>query len=185
MAYVEIIQNIRNEIEPFGMGLSIDVSASNWGGRHILDDVENHVDYVQVMAYDFSGPWSEPGPHSSYEDAIGSGSDQGSTGLAYWVNYRGWSKERILLGVPFYGRDFNNQGGVGITYSTILDMYPDAWQYDQKDNIYYNGLATMEQKAQYVKDHQYPGVMIWEIGQDYYDADSLSLLNTLDQALNP
>jgi GH18 family chitinase len=185
MAYLEIIQNIKREIEPFGMGLSIDVSASNWGGKHILDDVEEHIDYLQIMAYDFSGPWSDPGPHSSYEQAIGSGSDVGSTGLAYWVNYRGWSKDKILLGVPFYGRDFDNQGGAGITFSTILDMYPDAWQFDQVANIYYNGLSTMEQKAQYVVDHHYPGVMIWELAQDYYDADSLSLLHTLDQVLNP
>jgi GH18 family chitinase len=184
-AYLEIIKNIKAEIEPFGMGLSIDVSASNWGGKHILDEVEDHVDYVQIMAYDFSGPWSDPGPHSSFEQSIGSGADEGSTGLAYWVNYRGFAKNKIILGVPFYGRDFDNQGGAGITYSTILDMYPDAWQYDKVDNIYYNGLATMEQKAQYVKDEQYPGVMIWELAQDYYDADSLSLLHTLDEVLNP
>ena len=65
MAFLEIIQAIKTEIEPFGMGLSIDVSASRWGGRHIFDAVEDHVDYVQIMAYDFSGPWSDPGPHSS------------------------------------------------------------------------------------------------------------------------
>ena len=168
-ALLEIVQNLRSEIEPFGLGISMDVYASNWGGRHILDEVEDHVDYVQIMAYDFSGPWSDPGPHSSFEQAIGSGSDIGSTGLAYWVNYRGFSKDKILLGVPFYGRDFDNGGGSGITYSAILDSYPDAWQYDQVDNIYYNGLATMEQKAQYVKDNLYPGIMIWEIAQDYYD----------------
>ena len=184
-ALLEIVQNLRAEIEPFGMKISIDVSASNWGGKHILDQVEDHADYVQIMAYDFSGPWSDPGPHSSFEQAIGSGSDIGSTGLAYWVNYRGFSKNKILLGVPFYGRDFDNQGGAGITYNTILDRYPDAWQYDQVDNIYYNGLATMERKAQHVKDEQYPGVMIWELAQDYYDEDSLSLLHTLDQVLNP
>jgi GH18 family chitinase len=184
-ALLEIVKNLKNEIEPFGLGISIDVYASDWGGKHILDEVEDHVDHVQIMAYDFSGPWSDPGPHSSYEQAIGSGADVGSTGLAYWVNYRGFSKDKIFLGVPFYGRDFDNQGGAGITYSNILDMYPDAWQFDQVDNIYYNGLATMERKAQYVKEQDYPGVMIWELAQDHYDADSLSLLHTLDQVLNP
>jgi len=183
-ALVEILRMLKNDIEPFGLGISIDVSASNWGGKHILDEVEDYVDFVQVMAYDFSGPWSAPGPHSSFEDAIGSGSDAASTGLAYWVNYRHWAKNKILLGVPFYGRDFDNQGGVGITYSSILEMYPDAWQYDQVANIYYNGISTMELKAQYVKNQQFPGIMIWELGQDH-TVDSLSLLHTIDQILNP
>lgn len=183
-AYAEILRKLKGEIEPFGLGLSIDVSASNWGGRHILDAVEDHVDLVQVMAYDFSGPWSVPGPHSAYEDAIGSGSDASSTGLAYWVNYRKWAKQKIVLGVPFYGRDFDNQGGAGITYAAILEQYPDAWQTDQVANIYYNGIPTMLQKAMYVRNNGYPGVMIWELGQDH-KTDSLSLLNTLDSALNP
>jgi GH18 family chitinase len=183
MAYAEILMNLKNEIKPFGLGLSIDVSASHWGGRHILD-VKDYVDYLQVMAYDFTGPWSEPGPHSSFEDAIGSGSDASSTGLAYWVNYRNWSRSKVVLGVPFYGRDFDNQGGAGITYAEILNRYPDAWDYDQVDNIYYNGISTMIQKAQYVKNYNYTGVMIWELAQDH-PSDSLSLLNYLHQALNP
>jgi len=184
MAYARILDMLASEIHPFGLGLSIDVSASNWGGRHILDEVVDHVDYVQVMAYDFTGPWSEPGPHSSLLDAIGSGSDASSTGLAYWVNYRGWPKDKIVLGVPFYGRDFDVNGGAGVSYADILDQYPDAWKYDQVDNIYYNGVTTMILKAQYVQSNQYPGVMIWELAQDT-PVDSVSLLNYLDQVLNP
>jgi len=159
------------------------VSASNWGGRHI-PEVEEYVDYVQVMAYDFTGPWSAPGPHSAFEDAIGTGSDVNSTGLAYWVNYRGFSKDKIILGVPFYGRDFDINGGDGVTYANILQEYPDAWKYDRVDNIYYDGISTMVRKAQYIKDNQYPGVMIWELAQDH-PADSVSLLNYIDQVLNP
>jgi GH18 family chitinase len=183
MAYANFLQMLKNEIEPFGLGLSIDVGASNWSGRHI-PEVEDYVDYVQIMAYDFTGPWSNPGPHSSFEDAIGSGSDASSTGLAYWENYRGFSKDKIILGVPFYGRDFDDNGGAGVTYAGILQEYPDAWNYDQVDNIYYNGIPTMVQKAQYIKANQYPGVMIWELAQDH-SADSLSLLNYIDQVLNP
>lgn len=183
MAYANFLQMLRKEIEPYGLGLSIDVGASHWGGRHI-PDVEDYVDYLQIMAYDFTGPWSEPGPHSAFEDVIGSGSDASSTGLAYWVNYRGWPKDKVILGVPFYGRDFDNNGGAGVTYASILEEYPDAWNYDQVDNIYYDGIATIVQKAQYVKDNQYHGVMIWELAQDH-PVDSLSLLYYIDQVLNP
>jgi len=183
-ALVEILKMIKQEIGSFDLGISIDLSASDWGGKHILDEVAEFVDHVQIMAYDFSGPWSAPGPHSSFEDAIGSGSDRYSTGLAYWVNYRNWSKFNMLLGVPFYGRDFDNQQGAGIAYADIIKLYPDSWEFDQVANIYYNGIPTIRRKSQYVMDHQYAGIMIWEIAHDHR-ADSLSLLYAIDQVLNP
>jgi chitinase len=184
MALVNLLYELKKELLPFGLGITIDVPASHWGGKHFMDQAADYVDHVMVMAYDFSGPWSGPGPHSSYEDAIGSGSDITSTGLAYWVNFRHWQKNNILLGVPFYGRDFDNQQGAGIAYADILNLYPDAWQYDQVANIYYNGIPTMIQKAQYVKEEKYSGIMIWELAHDY-PADSLSLLVTIDEVLNP
>ncbi len=183
-ALVDILEALKKELMPFELGISIDLPASQWGGKHFLDQVADHVDHVQVMAYDFTGPWSAPGPHSSYDDAIGSGSSTSSTGLAYWVNYRQWPKTNILLGVPFYGRDFDNQQGAGISYADILELYPDAWGYDQVANIYYNGIPTMTQKAQYVKDEQFSGIMIWELAHDH-PGDSLSLLNAIDQVFNP
>jgi chitinase len=182
MALVHILNDLEKKLEPYDLGISIDVPASHWGGKHFMDQAAEYVDHIQVMAYDFSGPWSPPGPHSSYEDAIGSGADITSTGLAYWVNFRRWQKENILLGVPFYGRDFDNQQGAGIAYSDILELYPDAWQFDQVANIYYNGIPTMTQKAQFVKEQHYAGIMIWELAHDH-PADSLSLLNAIDQVL--
>jgi GH18 family chitinase len=183
-ALVDILKMLSEEIEPFDLGISIDLSASDWGGKHILNEVASYVDHVQVMGYDFTGPWSAPGPHSSFEDAIGSGSDRNSTGLAYWVNYRNWPKFNMLLGVPFYGRDFDNQDGAGIAYADILELYPDAWKFNQVSNIYYNGIPTITRKAEYVLDQQFSGIMIWEIAHDHI-ADSLSLLYAIDQVLNP
>ncbi|MBS0000466.1 MAG: hypothetical protein KFF73_15910 [Cyclobacteriaceae bacterium] len=125
-----------------------------------------------------------PGPHSSFEDAIGSGSSQTSTGLAYWINYRKWPESKFLLGVPFYGRDFDDRQGAGISYADILEMYPEAWAYDQAANIYYNGMPTMSRKAQYIVDQRFSGIMIWELAQDH-PTDSLSLLNAIHREFNP
>jgi GH18 family chitinase len=137
-----------------------------------------------VMCYDFSGTWTAPGPHSSYSDAIGSGSTKSSTGIAYWVNYRGWPKEKIVLGVPFYGKNFDIGGGSYISYANILLLYPDTYLFDQVGNIYYDGIATMKAKAQYVSDNNLSGIMIWEITQDA-KVDSLSLLNAINEILYP
>lgn len=182
--FVYIMKLLKNELKPFDLGLSIDLGATHWAGKHFYDDVVQYVDDLQVMCYDFSGPWSAPGPHSSYEQSIGSGSSSSSTGLAYWINYRKWPKEKILLGVPFYGRDFDNQGGQGITYSEITGLSSDAYLNDRINNIYYNGVVTMARKTRYVVENDYAGIMIWEIGQDSR-IDSTSLLSTINSLINP
>ncbi len=183
-AFLNILQMLNEKLKPFNLGLTIDVGASHWSGIHFFDGVAASVDGVQVMCYDFSGPWSDPGPHSSYEQSIGTGNTVNSTGLAYWINYRKWPKEKILLGVPFYGRDFDNQGGEGIAYSGIVSLTPDAYLNDKVNNIYYNGIITMSRKTQYVVDNNLPGIMIWEIAQDS-EVDSISLLSAIDRTINP
>lgn len=182
-ALVSIVSDLKTELSPFDIEMSIDLGASHWGGKHFFDQIPVYVDHLQVMCYDFSGPWSDPGPHSSFDDAIGAGYSASSLGLAYWVNYRGWPKEKILLGVPFYGRDFDTGGGDGVSYTDILAEYPDAYLFDQKDNIYYNGVNTIAQKTQYVIDNNYSGIMIWEMAQDS-QVDSLSLLSAIDRTLS-
>jgi chitinase len=181
-ALITLLKDLKGELAPFNIGISIDLGPSDWSGKYFYNDVTKYADYLQVMCYDFSGPWTAPGPHSSYEDAIGSGNNINSSGLAYWISYRGWPKEQVLLGVPFYGRDFDNQGGEGISYSQIMELYPDAYLTDRVKNIYYDGIITMAKKAQFVADNKYSGIMIWEITQDSF-VDSTSLLSTINKVL--
>lgn len=181
-ALVTLLKDLKKELAPFNLGISIDLGASDWGGKHFFNEIPDYVDHLMVMSYDFTGSWSAPGSHSAYADAIGSGSSINSTGLAYWVNYRGWPKQKVLLGVPFYGKDFD-QGGSYLTYADILRLYPDAYKNNRVNNIYYDGINTMADKAQYVADNQYAGIMIWQIIQDTR-ADSTSLLNVIDKVLN-
>lgn len=182
--FVYIIKSLKEELSPFGLGVSIDLGASHWSGKHFYNDVVQYADDLQVMCYDFSGPWSAPGPHSSYDQAIGSGSTVNSTGLAYWINYRKWPKEKVILGVPFYGRDFDNQGGQAIIFPEIIKLSPDAYLNDRINNIYYDGIITMARKSQYVVDNKLSGIMIWEIGQDSR-VDSTSLLSAITRVIKP
>jgi chitinase len=183
-AFVTMVKELKKELSPFNLGISIDVGASDWAGKHFIDEIPDYVDHIMVMSYDFSGTWTAPGPHSAYADAIGSGGSSGSTGLAYWVNYRGWPKEHVLLGVPFFGKDFDLGGGQGVTYSNILKQYPDAYKSDRVNNIYYDGISTMAEKTQYVVGNNFSGIMIWEITQDS-KVDSTSLLNAIYKVLHP
>ena len=181
---VRLVKELKTELEPFGLKVSIDLYGSNSGGKHYYDELTEYADQLMVMSYCFSGPWSDPGPHSAYEDAIGSGSDVNSTGLAYWANYRGWPKEKLLLGVPFFGIDFDLDGGTWLTYKNIIQNHPEAFYADQVNNIYYDGLETMRRKTQYIIDNQFDGIMIWEIAQDT-QPDSTSLLQAIHETIHP
>ncbi|MEI6049656.1 MAG: glycoside hydrolase family 18 protein [Bacteroidota bacterium] len=183
-ALVTLLKDLKKELAPFNLGISIDLGASDWGGKHFLNEIPDYVDHLQVMCYDFTGTWTAPGPHSSFKDAIGSGNTVNSTGLAYWVNYRGWPKQKVLLGVPFYGKDFDQGGGESLSYAYIIQQHPAAYKSDSVNNIYYDGINTMAEKTQYVVDNQFSGIMIWEITQDA-PADSISLLNSIYRVLHP
>ena len=178
---VTLLKELRAALD--GPKISLDVYAGDWFGRH-YDDVHSLVDYVHVMGYDFTGPWSAPGPHSSFEQAIGSGSEASSTGLAYWMNYRKWPKSKLVLGVPFYGRDFDDNGGVGVAYRDIVARYPEAPNANRVANIFYNGVQTITDKTRYVVENGFPGVMIWELAQDTHDS-ATSLLHAIDSVANP
>jgi GH18 family chitinase len=182
-ALVFVLKELQEDLAPHDKKISIDLYGSDWGGKHYYDEAAVYADYLQVMAYDFSGSWSDPGPHSSYEDAIGSGSGQWTTGMAYWINYRGWPKEKVVLGVPFYGRDFD-QNGKGIAYRDIVSQFPEAPGFDQMENIYFNGLETIQRKTNWVIDNQISGIMIWELAQDI-PVDSISLLQAIHEVIHP
>jgi len=123
-ALVTLLRDLKKELTPFNLGISIDLGASDWGGKHFLNAIPDYVDHLMLMSYDFTGTWTTPGPHSAYADAIGSGNSINSTGLAYWVNYRGWLKQKVLLGVPFYGKDFDNQGVWESPIHRLLIFFP-------------------------------------------------------------
>ena len=101
-----------------------------------------------------------------------------------WSEIRGVPKEKIILGVPFYGVHFVSAetpvGATHMPYKEILTNYPNE-QATEKDEIgllFYNGKPTMRAKAGYVNDNGYGGIMIWAISHDSPNKEE-SLLQVL------
>ncbi len=141
----------------------------------ITDEAIAVFDWINLMVYDLTGPWqpNNPGPHSPYSFAENS--------IDYWLD-QGLNKDKMLLGVPFYGYDFTNQNNVSArTFSDIVDMDVANAQVDQVGQIYYNGLLTIEQKT-ILAVNELSGIMIWEIGQDNFG--DYSLLKRIDETID-
>jgi GH18 family chitinase len=131
-----------------------------------------------IPYFDYIGPtW---GPAGSEHSPI----DQAQRDLQLWLK-RGASRNRIVLGVPFYGygfgtykqnyafRDIRAEFGAAAAEGDVLGTRCAGCSY-----LTYNGLATLRGKARLARE-QVGGLMVWEIGQD---TDDHLLVRTLRDA---
>lgn len=141
---------------PAGSLVTSAVLADATDAEGISTDAVGHLDFINLMAYD--GPRND---HSSYAMAERS--------IATWLA-RGIHPDKIVLGVPFYGRPGN------ATYRTLLANDPATANGDRvlfngvEQN--YNGPATIRRKTELALQRA-GGIMIWELSQDARGSDSL------------
>ena len=142
---------------------------------NITQEALQTFDFINIMAYDFTGPWNPTasGQHSSYNNAVES--------INFWKN-TGISQSKLTLGVPFYGYDFSNSSNV--TSFTFGQMVSTNNSYSEIDNVgmkFYNGRPTIKSKVKLASE-QVSGIMIWELGQDSFS--DYSLLKTIHKEYN-
>lgn len=140
-------------------------------------------DFVNVMSYDRTGSWrpEKPGPHSTYAHAV--------EDLEYFGKERSIPKEKMVLGVPFYGYGFGPEltsPAISKNYGQILTEFPEAESADEfkmPDGkiLYYNGIATIKQKTALAKEKA-SGIMIWQIKGDA--TGEHSLLNAINEVVS-
>ena len=138
---------------------------------HVSREALDAFDFINIMAYDATGPWnpSSPGQHSSLNFS--------SKCINFWKNTAGVSGNKLTLGVPFYGDDFVSPSlANAVTYAQMVNSNPSYADLDTVGNIYYNGRPSIESKV-ILANSEVSGIMIWEIGQDSFD--EYSLLTTI------
>jgi GH18 family chitinase len=159
--YSLLLRELSEVMRPLGKDTSVAVSA---GSENIHAWVAGYVDWVAIMAYDMGYP------HSSMDDA--------TWALSRWRDTFGFPAEKLVLGVPFYGRNASNTSW---TYASIVATWNPvpAQNWTGKDwDIFFNGRNLVNTKAQYVLDNGFDGMMIWALG---YDAPGeASLLQEID-----
>lgn len=152
-------------------------------GNVVTHDVLTQFDFINIMSYDHTGPWSPDRAenHASYSDAMDD--------LNYYLNTLKVPKDKLILGVPFYGHGF----GPGLsdpviawmTYKEIVSTYAgaewvDHWHLPNGYIMHYNGIPTIKNKTQLAMKKA-AGIMIWEIMYDMADSRK-SLLNAIYEA---
>lgn len=184
--------------------ISMAVTAGPWAGQWIdYDSLTTSIDWFGCMTYDFHGGWTDHAGHNSPLYASG-GDNCGSVsgGFEYLTKTRGVPKEKVLIGIPFYGREFNatrlygpaTGGDVSYNYQEILPLIGNGWTryWDNTAKvpyllnssktrfITYDDSASVAQKFQYALDKKIAGVMIWSLGGDVIN-DKQPLLSAIGQ----
>lgn len=140
----------------------------------------NHVDHVNIMAYD--GQWD-----GGYNAANLSPYSYNKNIVNYWTNLfdsHNLSKEKLVLGIPFYAQPENPEIKQ-VSYAAIIEENPINAKHDTvslNGTIYhYNGETTVQKKINLALDHDFGGIMLWEAGHDA--AGSHSLTGIISKAL--
>jgi hypothetical protein len=114
-------------------------------------------DRVYIMSYERGAQ------HATFEQAV--------EDLDFF-HAGGIPKEKLALGIPFYGRETLDPYRY-FAYAKIVEQYHPPADVDEVDDIYFNGISTVQKKTCYTQQNGFLGVMIWELGQDSLDAASL------------
>lgn len=156
-----------------------------------------YLDFVNLMTYDFVGEWQ---PFTGHHSCLYNSSPQpgaiSTDGTVKRYIAAGVPVEKMNLGVPFYGRGFENVGegnnglyrtGKGMKgdfrYRSLLKSYinkngfrrfwdetarvPYLWNGKTRQFITYEDPVSLKGKCRYVRQKGLAGVMFWQFYEDH------------------
>ncbi len=153
--YADWVSSLRSLCDARGYELS--TATAQWVAVHVTQETFSLFDFVNVMAYDND---ADENSHADMEFA--------QTSLQYFHVQKKIPKDKLVLGVPFYGRGYTADGALDwnsyVPFSELVAMDAANYETDLYNGIAYNGAVTMREKCALAKE--YGGIMIWEVSQD-------------------
>jgi chitinase len=203
--FVALLTEFRRQLNAFHPGTKLSIALGAGSGRYEGIDLKaaaDAVDEVNVMNYDYNGPWSHNTGINAPLYAIPgdplAANNVDATIQAY--EQTGIPSGKMLMGVPFYAYGWSGvadqnhglfQHGSPITgdhfYSYIRSIEPQFQLYrDPKSQLpwlYANGTfwtfddpVSIRTKIAYAREHRMAGMMAWELSNDSADAELLKTM---------
>lgn len=159
-----LLKELSEELHKNDLLLSCALVANDY---YIDDESFQYIDQINLMAYNNIGKHSTV----SYSKEC----------IKHFID-RGVSRDKIMLGVPFYGK-VNDRWEYEhfASYEKICDSLVPKPEDDIAGDFYFNGINTIKEKTKLTMTSACKGIMIWEVTQDKHD--SLSLLKVIDDAI--
>ncbi|KAI1847341.1 hypothetical protein JX266_006566 [Neoarthrinium moseri] len=178
--------------------------------RMDLIGMDKYVDAWHLMAYDYAGSWDPTTGHQSNlfkNTAVPDSTKFSTEDAVQYYESKGISSQKIILGLPLYGRSFEATTGLGTTYSGVGsggpqpgvwlykslprpgavenwdDVAKASWSYDasRQELVSYDTVRSARIKADYVLSRRLGGAFFWEASGDR--AGEESLINSVSKSL--
>ncbi|KAI1776987.1 glycoside hydrolase family 18 protein [Hypoxylon cercidicola] len=208
---VALLRTIRSELDSYSaqyangyhflLTAAVPAGPTNYQKLH-LSEMASLLDNFNLMAYDYAGSWDTTSGHQAnlYPSTQNPVSTKFSTEAAVSAYISGGvPANKIVLGIPLYGRSFEATGGIGQAYSGVgsgswengvwdakvlpkagaTEMYDDvagaSYSYDSasKELISYDNVDMVQRKIAYLRGKGMGGAMFWEASGDRTDSGSL------------
>ncbi|ROV90123.1 hypothetical protein VPNG_09793 [Cytospora leucostoma] len=172
-----------------------------------LRGMDRYLDFWNLMAYDYAGSWDQTAGHQAnlYPNRTNPTTTPFSTARALEYYTRFINPSKLVVGMPLYGRAFENTKGIGHPYSGIgegswergvydfkalplpgsREYYDHAsgasYSYDpqRKMLVSYDTVPMAREKAGYIRNHHLGGAMWWESSGDRKGGESM-IANVVD-----
>ncbi len=182
--------------------ITMAVSAGTWSSDHNdYAALKEYLDFFNVMTYDFHGSWT---PRAGHNAPLFGSQESVDASIRFIVREMGVPSEKVVLGLPFYGRTFNatslyglGSGGGALNYREIVKRiaeggwnarFDDVSQVPYLMNdansayIFYDDPDSIMRKCNYALENKLKGVMIWALGSDY-TGDGQPLLDAIGKVM--
>ncbi|PWZ02488.1 chitinase [Testicularia cyperi] len=153
--------------------------------------MDQYLDFWNLMAYDFSGAWSTVTGHQANLWNIKGKAPSTDDAIRYYMG-QGVPSHKLVLGIPLYGRGFENTDGPGQPFNgtgqgtweagnwdykflpikgakeIINEKIGASYSYDsaKRTFISYDTPANVILKCRYIRQKRLRGAMFWELSGD-------------------
>jgi chitinase len=167
-----------------------------------IPGMDEYLDFWNLMAYDFAGSWDANAGHQANLhrcNANPSSTPFNTASAIAAYTSRGVAPNKIVLGMPLYGRAFRNTDGPGAPYSGVGEGTWENGVHDYKKlplegaeectdedagatycynpstrtMVSYDTVPMARRKAEYIAHHGLGGAMWWESSADKEGEQSL------------
>ncbi|KOS20825.1 Chitinase 1 [Escovopsis weberi] len=183
--FLKLLEACRETLPSPTYLLTTALPVGEWVLRHLdLARVSHVIDYINLMAYDYTGAWTQSCGHQAQLHVPPSVHPElghcGSKAIDYILS-RGFQARQLVLGVPNYARFFPRARGHGDRFEGAGEMeycdIPDEWverayvddravaawhmDHDEKGFVSFDVPATVQMKASFVAGMGLGGLFYW------------------------
>jgi chitinase len=214
---VSLVRDIRSAFDEVdsSMIITMAVPTSNWSGQWLnFPALLPYVNWFNAMTYDFHGSWTNHAGHNAPLYAPPTDVDGCvDQGIQYLQVTRGIPRGKLVMGLPFYAKEFlatdmytPSSGETDILYADVVSRINLGWTYvwdalsqvpylrdpSRTKVVTFDDSLSLTIKCQYANTKQLSGIMIWALGEDLVgqgqplmEAVGLAMSGTSNVALPP